>query len=74
VQPFLDVRTAVLNDTLGNAFRRRYSGFRPTNDDKTIAEQRNEPHSFNAPGAVSEESLRSAPRSGKHKRGWRCAR
>ena len=35
VQPFLDVRTAVLNDTLEDAFRRRHPGFRPrpTNDD-----------------------------------------
>jgi len=32
VQPFLDVRTAVLNDTLEDAFRRRYPGFRPAND------------------------------------------
>jgi peptidoglycan/xylan/chitin deacetylase (PgdA/CDA1 family) len=30
-QPFLDVRTAVLNDTLEDAFRRRYPRFRPTN-------------------------------------------
>ena len=37
VQPFLDVRTAVLNDTLENALRRRYPGFRPTNDDEIIA-------------------------------------
>src|SRR5215207_5263370 len=29
VQPFLDVRTAVLNDTLEDAFRHRYPGFRP---------------------------------------------
>ncbi|MGI4942979.1 MAG: ISKra4 family transposase [Janthinobacterium lividum] len=34
VQPFLDVRTAVLNDTLQNAFRRRHPGFRPANDDR----------------------------------------
>ncbi len=33
VQPFLDVRTAVLNGTLENAFRQRYPGFRPANDD-----------------------------------------
>ena len=33
VQPFLDVRTAVLNDTLEDAFRQRYPGFRPANDD-----------------------------------------
>jgi len=33
VQPFLDVRTAVLNDTLEDAFRSRHSGFRPANDD-----------------------------------------
>ena len=31
VQPFLDVRTAVLNGTLEDAFRRRYPGFRPAN-------------------------------------------
>jgi hypothetical protein len=34
VQPFLDVRAAVLNDTLEDAFRRRYSGFRPVNDEE----------------------------------------
>ena len=33
VQPFLDVRTAVLNDTLEDAFRSRHTGFRPANDD-----------------------------------------
>jgi hypothetical protein len=33
VRPFLDVRTAVLNETLEDAFRRRYPGFRPANDD-----------------------------------------
>ena len=33
VQPFLDVRTAVLNDTLEDAFRHRHLGFRPANDD-----------------------------------------
>jgi len=37
VQPFLDVRTAVLNDKLEDAFRRRYPGFRPANDDEAIA-------------------------------------
>ena len=37
VQPFLDVRTAVLNNTLEDAFRRRYPGFRPANDDGAIA-------------------------------------
>ena len=37
VQPFLDVRTAVLNDTLENAFRRRYPGFRPSNPDEAVA-------------------------------------
>jgi hypothetical protein len=36
VQPFLDVRTAVLNDTLDDAFRHRYPGFRPANDDEAI--------------------------------------
>jgi len=33
VQPFLDVSTAVLNDTLEDAFRYRYPGFRPANDE-----------------------------------------
>ena len=37
VQPFLDVRTAVLNDTLEDTFRNRYSGFRPANDDDAVA-------------------------------------
>ena len=36
VQPFLDVRTAVLNDTLADAFRRRHPGFRPANDDHRL--------------------------------------
>jgi len=34
VQPVLDVRTAVLNDTLEDAFRSRHPGFRPANDDQ----------------------------------------
>ena len=38
VQPFLDVRTAVLNDTLQAAFRRRHPGFRPSNDDHVLSE------------------------------------
>src|SRR5215217_1772390 len=38
VQPFLDVRTAVLNDTLEDAFRQRYLGFRPANDDQALPE------------------------------------
>ena len=33
VQPFLDVRTAVLNGTLAGAFRRRYPDLRPANRD-----------------------------------------
>jgi hypothetical protein len=37
VQPFLDVRTAVLNDTLEDAFRRRYRGFRPANNEGITA-------------------------------------
>jgi len=36
VQPFLDVRTAVLNGTLADAFRQRYPGFRPANDDHKV--------------------------------------
>src|SRR6476620_772252 len=38
VQPFLDVRTAVLNGTLEHAFRQRYPGFRPANDDQALPE------------------------------------
>jgi hypothetical protein len=34
VQPFLDIRTAVLNETLEDAFRYRYPGFRSANDDQ----------------------------------------
>ena len=33
VQPFLDVRTTVLDGTLENGFRHRYPGFRPANDE-----------------------------------------
>jgi hypothetical protein len=36
VQSFLDVRTAVLNNTLEDAFRHRYPGFRPANDDQVL--------------------------------------
>lgn len=36
MQPFLDVRTAVLNATLEDAFRWRYAGFRPANDDQAL--------------------------------------
>src|SRR5271170_428590 len=39
VQPFLDVRTAVLNDTLENAFRHRYPGFRPANGNQVVASE-----------------------------------
>ena len=38
MQSFLDVRTAVLNDNLEDAFRRRYPGFRPTNGDPVLSE------------------------------------
>src|SRR5436309_15008110 len=34
--PFLDVRAAVVNDTLEDAFRRRHPGFRPANDDHEL--------------------------------------
>jgi hypothetical protein len=37
VGPFLDVRTSVLNDTLEDAFRHRYPGFRPATGDKVVA-------------------------------------
>jgi hypothetical protein len=37
VQPFLDVRTAVLNDTLEGAFRQRYPSFRPAQGKQVVA-------------------------------------
>jgi hypothetical protein len=37
VQPFLEVRTAVLNDTLEDAFRHRYPGFWSVNDDQALS-------------------------------------
>ena len=37
VQPFLDVRTAVLNDMLEDTFRHRYPGFRPANDEEAFS-------------------------------------
>jgi hypothetical protein len=37
VQPFLDVRTAVLNDTLEDAFRQRYPSFRPAQGKQIMA-------------------------------------
>ena len=36
VQSFPQVRTAVLNDTLKDAFRHRHSGFHPANDDEAV--------------------------------------
>ena len=36
MSPFLDVRTAVLNGTLEDAFRHRYAGFRPANNDQAL--------------------------------------
>jgi hypothetical protein len=36
VQPFLDVRTAVLNNMLEGAFRHRHPGFRPASDDHKL--------------------------------------
>ena len=37
VQPFLDVRAATLNETLQDAFRHRYPGFRPANRNEAVA-------------------------------------
>jgi len=37
VQPFLDVRTAVLDATLEDAFRSRYRCFRPADGEGTTA-------------------------------------
>ena len=36
MQPYLDVRTAVLNDMLEDAFRHRHSDFLPINDDQVV--------------------------------------
>jgi hypothetical protein len=41
--PFLDVRTAVLNGTLEDAFRHRHHGFRPANDDQRCGFRRCRP-------------------------------
>jgi hypothetical protein len=38
VRHFLDVHTAVLNETLKDVFRYRYSGFRPRNDDHVLSQ------------------------------------
>jgi hypothetical protein len=40
VQPFLDVRTAVLNDTLEDAFRHRYPGLRPGQSGEGVRDKR----------------------------------
>jgi hypothetical protein len=37
VQPFLGVRTAVLNDTLADAFPHHYPGFRLADNNEPIA-------------------------------------
>ena len=37
VRPFLDVRTATLNDTLEDVFRHRYPGFHPENHEGVTA-------------------------------------
>jgi hypothetical protein len=37
VQPFLDVRATVLNDTLAVVFRHRYPGFRHANNNEAVA-------------------------------------
>ncbi len=37
VQLFLDVLTAVLNETLEDAFRHRYPGFRSPNDNRALS-------------------------------------
>jgi hypothetical protein len=37
VQSFLDVRTAVLNNMLEDAFRHRYPGFRSADNDQALS-------------------------------------
>jgi hypothetical protein len=46
VQPFLDVRTAVLNDTLEAASAGAIPAFAPPTTTRQPQQQRNEPHSF----------------------------
>ncbi len=36
VQPFLDVRVAVLNKTLGGSFKRLYPDFQPDNENHAV--------------------------------------
>ena len=38
VRPFLDVRTAVLNDAIEDTFRRRHPGFQSANDHRRLTE------------------------------------
>jgi hypothetical protein len=47
-QSVLDVRTAVLNDKLEDAFRHRYLGLRPTNDDQVLSKARMSPRILHA--------------------------
>jgi hypothetical protein len=80
VQPFLDVRTAVLNDTLEDAFRRCYLSFRFANDDQVLSEPPNSPHDFecsHASGSVSRRCPRGRRRrhfSRMRRRGRRARR
>jgi hypothetical protein len=37
VQPFLDVRVAVLDNTLEDSFRKMYPKFRPANDPSPVS-------------------------------------
>ncbi len=46
VQPFLDVRMAVLDGTLEDAFRQHYPGFRQANDGAALPARRDQPHDF----------------------------
>jgi hypothetical protein len=36
-RPFIDVRSAVLNEALEDAFRHRYPGVRSANDDQALS-------------------------------------
>jgi hypothetical protein len=38
VRSFLDVRTAALNDNLEEAYRHRYPGFRPFDEDQALSQ------------------------------------
>jgi hypothetical protein len=70
VQPFVDVRTAVLNETLEDAFRHRYPGFGPPTIIKLDQRPRDLPQDFawsqcQQPAASPASRRRARYRSGR---------